>query len=35
MREWYAGALAEVWRDDPHEVEVTQLGTVLEDLRNK
>jgi glutathione S-transferase len=35
MREWYASALAEKWRDHPHEIEVTHLGTVLEDLRNK
>jgi glutathione S-transferase len=35
MREWYASALAEKWRDDPHDAEVTQLGTVLQDLRNQ
>jgi glutathione S-transferase len=33
MREWYASALAETWRDAPHEVDMTQLGTVLQDLR--
>jgi glutathione S-transferase len=33
MREWYAGALEEKWRDDPHEIEVPQLGMVLQDLR--
>jgi len=33
MREWYASALEEKWRDDPHELEVQQMGTVVEDLR--
>ena len=33
MREWYAAALAEVWRDAPHEAEVAANGRVLEDLR--
>jgi hypothetical protein len=33
MREWYASALEEKWRDVPHEAEVTQLGTILQDLR--
>jgi glutathione S-transferase len=33
MREWYANALTETWRDVPHEAEVTHLGTVLQDLR--
>jgi glutathione S-transferase len=33
MREWYASALKETWRDAPHELEVTQLGTILQDLR--
>jgi glutathione S-transferase len=35
MREWYAGALEERWRDEPHELEVPQLGTILQDLRAK
>lgn len=35
MREWYASALKERWRDDSHEVEVLQLGTILEDLREQ
>ena len=35
MREWSASALREKWRDDSHEVEVVQLGTILEDLREK
>lgn len=33
MQEWYADALEEVFRDEPHEVEVALAGTVLEDLR--
>jgi glutathione S-transferase len=33
VREWYAGALSETWRDLPHEAEVAQVGTILEDLR--
>lgn len=35
MRDWYAGALKEKFRDQPHEDEVNQIGTVLEDLREK
>jgi glutathione S-transferase len=35
MREWYASALGEKWRDPPHEVEVMQLGTILQELREK
>ena len=35
MREWYADALQETLRDPPHEEEVLQFGTVLEDLRAK
>jgi glutathione S-transferase len=35
MREWYADALKETLRDAPHEEEVLQFGTVLEDLRAK
>jgi len=35
MREWYASALAEKWRDAPHDVEVTRLGTILQDLREQ
>jgi glutathione S-transferase len=35
MREWYAEALQETLRDLPHEEEVLQFGTVLEDLRAK
>jgi glutathione S-transferase len=33
MRQWYESALNETWRDDPHEVEVMQMGRVIEDLR--
>jgi glutathione S-transferase len=35
MREWYASALSEKWRDVPHEVEVAQVGTILDDLRHE
>jgi glutathione S-transferase len=33
MRQWYAEALAEPWRDGPHDAEILAVGTVLEDLR--
>jgi glutathione S-transferase len=33
MREWYADALEETLRDQPHEDEVSQLGRILDDLR--
>jgi glutathione S-transferase len=33
MRDWYAAALKETLRDQPHDDEVTQAGRVLEDLR--
>lgn len=33
MREWYAAALAETWRDKPHEDEVEASGTITQDLR--
>jgi glutathione S-transferase len=33
MKEWYADALKEKFRDEPHEVEVLQMASVLEDLR--
>jgi glutathione S-transferase len=33
MRSWYAEALREPWRDLPHEAEIAQFGTVLQDLR--
>ena len=34
MREWYAAGLAETFRDEPHEAEILEVGTVLEDLRS-
>ena len=33
MRQWYAEALAEPWRDEPHDAEILSLGTVLSDER--
>lgn len=33
MREWYATALEETFRDAPHEEEMLQVGSVTEDLR--
>jgi glutathione S-transferase len=33
MQNWYADALEEKFRDEPHEAEIRQMGTVLEDLR--
>jgi glutathione S-transferase len=33
MREWYAAALAETWRDEAHEQDVKRVGRTLEDLR--
>ncbi|HTX23983.1 MAG TPA: glutathione S-transferase family protein [Steroidobacteraceae bacterium] len=33
MREWYQAALVEPWRDEPHELEVRQLGSITADLR--
>ena len=35
MREWYGAALEETFRDQPHEDEILQLGTVVEDLRKR
>jgi glutathione S-transferase len=35
MREWYAHALKEKGRDEPHEVQLLQIGRVLQDLREK
>jgi glutathione S-transferase len=35
MREWYADGLKEKWRHEPHEAEVLQMGSVLDDLRQK
>ena len=33
MRDWYAGALQEKWRDDVHEADVPRVGSVVADLR--
>ncbi|MBM4204764.1 MAG: glutathione S-transferase family protein [Gammaproteobacteria bacterium] len=33
MRDWYAAALVEPWRDPPHDAEILEYGTVTEDLR--
>lgn len=33
MREWYAAALAETWREPGHEADVFAAGTVVEDFR--
>ena len=33
MRQWYAAALAESFRDAPHEAEILEQASVLEDLR--
>jgi glutathione S-transferase len=33
MRAWYADALAEKFRDDPHESEILEMSTVIEDFR--
>lgn len=33
MQQWYADALKEKFRDEPHEAEISQFGSVLQDLR--
>jgi glutathione S-transferase len=33
MQSWYAAALAETVADPPHDAEIRQMGTVLEDFR--
>ncbi|MGD0490185.1 MAG: glutathione S-transferase family protein [Steroidobacteraceae bacterium] len=33
MRAWYADALKETFRDEPHEAEMAQVGRTIEDLR--
>jgi glutathione S-transferase len=33
MRDWYESALAETWRDAPHDADVLKFGTVLQDQR--
>ncbi len=33
LRSWYEAALAEPWRDLPHDADVGQFGRVIQDLR--
>jgi glutathione S-transferase len=33
LRTWYADGLREPWRDAPHEAEIAQYGSVLQDFR--
>lgn len=33
MQEWYASALAEIWRDPDHEQDILAAGTLVADLR--
>jgi len=33
MRDWYAAALAETFRDEAHDREIDDYGTLVEDLR--
>lgn len=33
MRKWYAAALAEQFRDEPHEAEILEMASLVEDLR--
>ncbi len=33
MQRWYSEAIAETFRDEPHEAEIRAMGTVLEDFR--
>lgn len=33
MRDWYAEAIAEPWRDAPHDAEIRAAGTIVADLR--
>lgn len=33
MRNWYEDALAETFRDPPHDAEIATVGTLVEDLR--
>jgi glutathione S-transferase len=35
IQEWYAAALRETWRENAHEAEALEVGTVLQDLRAK
>lgn len=33
MKQWYAAAIAERWREDDHEANIARHGVILEDLR--
>lgn len=33
MKQWYTAALAEPWREDDHEANITRIGVITEDLR--
>jgi glutathione S-transferase len=33
MKRWYEEALAEKWRDEPHEIEIAATGNITQDLR--
>jgi glutathione S-transferase len=33
LRDWYQAGVSEPWRDVPHEEEIAQFATVIEDLR--
>jgi glutathione S-transferase len=33
MQEWYAAGIAERFRDEPHDQEILQAGSVIQDLR--
>ena len=33
MKRWYEAGIAEPYRDPPHEAEIAQAGTIVEDLR--
>jgi glutathione S-transferase len=35
MREWYASALSETWRDPYHEADALSSGNLLEDVRGR
>ena len=35
MKRWYEAALAEPWRDEPHEEEMARAGAILQDLRRE
>jgi glutathione S-transferase len=33
LKDWYAQAIAETWRDAPHEADMLRVGRVLQDFR--